>query len=131
MGSRTVDSSTELHRGLGVWQATALNVANMVGIGPFITIPAFLAAMGGPQAMVGWVIAAILVLCDGLVWSELGAALPGSGGSYHFLSEIFGRMRFGQVGSLQAHDGFLFGEHELVLGFKRSGDGIPIHLVPP
>ena len=69
----------------------------MVGIGPFITIPAFLAAMNGPQALVAWVIAAVLVLCDGLVWSELGAALPGSGGSYHFLSEIYGRMRFGRI----------------------------------
>jgi amino acid transporter len=59
-----------------VWQATALNISNMVGIGPFITIPAFVATMQGPQAMVGWVIAAVLVLCDGLVWSELGAALP-------------------------------------------------------
>jgi amino acid transporter len=63
----------ELPRGLGLWQAVSLNVANMVGIGPFITIPAFLATMGGPQALMAWVIAAILVICDGLVWSELGA----------------------------------------------------------
>ena len=87
----------ELHRSLGVVQATALNVANMVGIGPFITIPGFLAAMHGPQALIAWVIAAVLVLCDGLVWSELGAALPGSGGSYYFLSEIYGRFRFGRI----------------------------------
>lgn len=86
-----------LQRGLGLWQATALNIANMVGIGPFITIPAFLAAMHGPQAMVGWVIAAVLVMCDGLVWSELGAALPGSGGTYHFLKVIFGGNRWGRV----------------------------------
>ena len=72
-------------------QATSLNVANMVGVGPFITIPLFVAAMGGPQALVGWIVAAVLVLCDGLVWSELGAALPGSGGTYHFLREIYGR----------------------------------------
>src|SRR5262245_1099342 len=69
----------------------------MVGIGPFITIPGFLAAMHGPQALIAWVIAAVLVICDGLVWSELGAALPGSGGSYHFLSEIYGRSRFGRI----------------------------------
>src|SRR5690242_1639116 len=69
----------------------------MVGIGPFITIPGFLAAMHGPQALIAWVIAAVLVLCDGLVWSELGAALPGSGGSYHFLSEIYRRVRFGRI----------------------------------
>jgi amino acid transporter len=86
-----------LERGLGLVQSTALNIANMIGIGPFITIPIFLAAMGGPQAMVAWLIAAVLVLCDGLVWSELGAALPGSGGSYHFLKQTFGRYRWGQV----------------------------------
>lgn len=88
---------TQLQRGLGLVQATALNVANMVGIGPFITIPLFIKAMGGPQALVAWVAAAVLVLCDGLVWSELGAALPGSGGTYHFLREIFGRYRWGRL----------------------------------
>lgn len=87
----------ELDRGLGLLQATSLNVANMVGIGPFITIPLFISAMAGPQALIGWVIAALIVLCDGLVWSELGAAIPGSGGSYHFLSETFGRYRWGRI----------------------------------
>lgn len=78
-------------RGLGLPQSIALNIANMVGVGPFITIPSFILAMHGPQALCAWVIAAVLVICDGLVWSELGAALPGSGGTYHFLREIFGR----------------------------------------
>ena len=87
----------QLERGLGLPQAVALNIANMVGIGPFITIPLFISAMGGPQALVGWVIAAVLVLCDGLVWSELGAALPSSGGTYHFLREAFGRYRWGRL----------------------------------
>lgn len=87
----------ELDRGLGLFQATGLNIANMVGIGPFITIPAFIAAMSGPQAMIAWVLAAVLVLCDGLVWSELGAALPGSGGSYHFLKRIYGGYRWGRI----------------------------------
>ncbi|MBS0262032.1 MAG: tetraacyldisaccharide 4'-kinase [Planctomycetes bacterium] len=120
-----------LHRGLGVWQATALNVTNMVGIGPFITIPGFLAAMHGPQALVAWVIAAGLVLCDGLVWSELGAALPGSGGSYHFLSEIFGRMRFGRIvpflfiwqflvsGTLELASGYIGGIEYLAYPFPH------------
>ncbi len=87
----------ELNRGLGLLQATGLNIANMVGIGPFITIPAFIAAMSGPQAMIAWVLAAILVLCDGLVWSELGAALPGSGGTYHFLKQIYSKYRWGRI----------------------------------
>ena len=87
----------ELNRGLGLLQATGLNIANLVGIGPFITIPAFIAAMSGPQAMIAWVLAAILVLCDGLVWSELGAALPGSGGTYHFLKQIYSKYRWGRI----------------------------------
>lgn len=99
MKSRAENSSDQptLERDLGIWQATALNVANMVGIGPFITIPAFIATMQGPHALIGWIVAAVLVLCDGLVWSELGAALPGSGGSYHFLREIFGPYRWGRL----------------------------------
>ncbi len=91
------DADQSLARGIGLVQATSLNVANMVGVGPFITIPLFVASMGGPQALVGWIVAAVLVLCDGLVWSELGAALPGSGGTYHFLREIYGRYRGGRL----------------------------------
>jgi amino acid transporter len=91
------DESPALERGIGVWQATALNVANMIGIGPFITIPDFILTMQGPHVLIGWIVAAVLVICDGLVWSELGAALPGSGGSYHFLREIFGRYRWGRL----------------------------------
>jgi amino acid transporter len=87
----------ELDRGLGLLHATGLNIANMVGIGPFITIPGFIAAMAGPQAMIAWVLAAVLVLCDGLVWSELGAAIPGSGGTYHFLKRIFGVYPWGRI----------------------------------
>ena len=85
------EGDSRLVRGLGLPQAIALNISNMVGIGPFITIPSLIAAMHGPQALIAWVIAAVLVICDGLVWSELGAALPGSGGTYHFLREVFGK----------------------------------------
>jgi len=98
-GSSPVDSTSTAtgERPLGLVSATSLNIANMIGAGPFITIGLFIATMGGPQAMIGWVAAAVLVLCDGLVWSELGAALPGNGGSYHFLRETFGRTRFGAI----------------------------------
>jgi len=69
----------------------------MIGIGPFITIPLILAAMGGPQAMIGWVLGAIIAICDGLVWAELGAAMPGSGGSYHYLRQAYGPARLGNL----------------------------------
>jgi amino acid transporter len=79
-----------LRRDLGLVQATALAITDMIGIGPFITIPLFLSTMGGPQAMIGWIVGAILAFCDGLVWAELGAAMPKAGGSYHYLREAFG-----------------------------------------
>ena len=87
----------QLARRFGLLPATALNMTNMLGAGPFITIPLLMTALGGPQAMLGWVVALVIVLCDGLVWSELGAAMPGSGGSFNYLREAFGRTRFGRL----------------------------------
>jgi len=117
------DSPDSLERGIGLVQATSLNVANMVGVGPFITIPLFVASMGGPQALIGWIVAAVLVLCDGLVWSELGAALPGSGGSYHFLREIYGRYRGGRlVAFLFIWQFLISGTLELASGYIGAAD---------
>jgi amino acid transporter len=86
-----------LVRRFGLLQATALNMSNMIGVGPFITIPLLMSALGGPQALVGWLAALVIVIADGLVWSELGAAMPGSGGSYAYLREGFGRERWGRL----------------------------------
>ena len=69
----------------------------MVGIGPFITIPLILTTMNGPQAMLGWLLGAIVAICDGLVWAELGAAMPGTGGPYRYLSEAYGPKRLGRL----------------------------------
>ena len=84
----------QLIRGIGLWQATALNMIDMIGVGPFITIPLIIAAMRGPQAMLGWVLGALLVACDGLVWAELGATFPEAGGPVRYLREMCGP-RFG------------------------------------
>ena len=86
-----------LPRVLGLGSALALNMLEMVGVGPFITLPLIVAAMGGPQAMLGWVLGAALALCDGLVWAELAAAMPEAGGSYAFLREIYGPGRAGRL----------------------------------
>ena len=86
-----------LLRRLGLLQATALNMTNMIGIGPFITIPLLMSALGGPQAMLGWIAALLIVIPDGMIWSELGAAMPGSGGSYVYLREGFGPRTFGRL----------------------------------
>ncbi len=87
----------ELIRGVGLWGATTLNMIDMIGVGPFITMPLIIAAMGGPQAMLGWIFGALLVICDGLVWAELGASMPKSGGPYNYLKEIYGAGKLGRL----------------------------------
>lgn len=86
-----------LERGFNLLQATALNMSNMVGVGPFITIPLIIASMGGPQCMLGWLLGTILAICDGLIWSELAAAMPGSGGTYLYLRQALARTRLGRL----------------------------------
>jgi APA family basic amino acid/polyamine antiporter len=95
--TRSEPNSSGLIRGMGLGSATALNMIDMIGVGPFITMPLVLAAMGGPQAMLGWIAGALLAVCDGLVSAELGAALPGSGGSYAYLREIYGPQKWGRL----------------------------------
>ena len=79
-----------LVRGLTLRGAIAVNIIDMVGVGPFLTLPLIVAAMGGPQAMLGWVLGAGFALCDGLIWAELGATFPQAGGSYRYLAECYG-----------------------------------------
>jgi amino acid transporter len=86
-----------LQRRFGLLQASALNMANMVGVGPFITIPLLMSALAGPQSILGWLVAFVITLSDGLVWSEFGATFPGSGGSYIYLREAFGPERLGRL----------------------------------
>ena len=71
-------------------------MSNMVGVGPFLTVPLIIATMGGPQALLAWGVGAMLAIADGLVFAELGAAIPASGGSYIFLRETLGRQKWGQ-----------------------------------
>ena len=96
-GDSAPPATSQLVRGIGLREATALNMLDMIGVGPFITIPLIVAAAGGPQAMLGWIAGAVLAICDGLVWAELGAAMPGSGGSYRYLSESYGPQRLGRL----------------------------------
>src|SRR5256885_5144351 len=107
-----------LHRRFNMLSATALNMTNMMGAGPFITIPLLMTALGGPQAMLGWIVALVIVICDGMVWSELGAAMPGSGGSFNYLREAFGRERFGRLmGFLFVWQFVLSGPLEIASGY--------------
>jgi amino acid transporter len=82
---------TSLKRELGLWRGVALNMIDMVGIGPFITIPFILQEMGGARCMAAWLLAGLLAICDGLVTAELASEMPRAGGSYIFLRESFGK----------------------------------------
>jgi amino acid transporter len=78
-----------LERTLTLRGAVTLNLLDMIGVGPFITLPLLIGAMGGPQAMVGWVLGALLAACDGMVWAELGASMPQAGGTYAYLQQMY------------------------------------------
>lgn len=90
-------AAPHLERRLGLLNAMSINMSNMVGTGPFITLPLIIGSMGGPQALLGWIVGAVIAIADGMVWSELAAALPGSGGSYIYLRDCFGRLTWGRL----------------------------------
>lgn len=87
----------QLIRGLSLRQAVAVNTIDMVGIGPFITIPFIIGAMHGPQCILAWVLGAVLAFADGSVWAELGAKWPEAGGSYAFLQNLYGKKKWGRM----------------------------------
>ncbi|MGP8100125.1 MAG: amino acid permease [Candidatus Cybelea sp.] len=77
--------------------AVSINVITMIGIGPLVTIPLVIAALGGPLALIGWIAGAIVALCDGMVWAELSSQFPGSGGTYVYLRNVFGAEGLGRA----------------------------------
>lgn len=89
--------SSKLERGLSLTQATSINMIDMVGIGPFVTIPFIVGAMKGPQCVLAWLLGALLAFLDGSVWAELGAKWPMAGGSYVFLQKLYGDGKFGKM----------------------------------
>src|SRR5882757_2081586 len=85
-----------LQRRLGLFQSSVLNMIDMVGIGPFVTLPIVMGFMGG-MFLYAWIAGAILSLVDAMIWSELGAAYPLAGGSYNFLKEAYGKNGAGKM----------------------------------
>ena len=91
----TTTSENPLQRRIGLRSAVAFNMLEMIGVGPFITLPLVIAAAGYRLSVWAWVLGAAIAVADGLVWAELGAAFPRAGGSYAFLREIYGPERAG------------------------------------
>lgn len=86
-----MEQQHQLERGLSLTQGTAINMIDMVGIGPFITIPFIVGAMKGPQCLIAWLVGALLAFMDGAIWAEMGARWPAAGGSYVFLQKLYGK----------------------------------------
>ena len=86
-------------RRMGIVGACTSNMLNMIGVGPFLSIPLVLIAMHGSHILLAWLLGAVISLCDGLVWAELGSAMPYSGGPYFYLREAFGAQSYGKVAS--------------------------------
>ena len=118
MNMDTSSPQPTLQRGLGFWQATAINITQIVGAGVFATVPLILGVMPGPQALLAWLVAGLLIICDSMIWGELGAAMPSAGGSYHYLLESFGRSKWGRLMS------FLFVWQILISGPLEVGSGL-------
>ena len=96
MVSSSISGSTGvLQRRIGLRAAVLFNMLEMIGVGPFITLPLVIAAAGYRLSVWAWLLGAGIAVADGLVWAELGAAFPRAGGSYAFLREIYGPDRAG------------------------------------
>ncbi|HSC37468.1 MAG TPA: amino acid permease, partial [Chitinophagaceae bacterium] len=80
-----------LKREVSLVQATAINMIDMVGIGPFVVMPLVIAKVNSPLFLWAWIFGAFCSLVDGMIWSELGAKFPLAGGSYNFLKEAYGK----------------------------------------
>lgn len=89
--------NNKLERSLSLWQATAINMIDMVGIGPFVTLPMIVSLMHGPAGVIAWLLGALLAYMDGMVWAELGATWPEAGGSYVFLGKLYEGKKIGRL----------------------------------
>ena len=89
-------TAPKLQRSLGLFQSTVVNMIDMVGIGPFVTLPIVMGLMGG-MFLYAWIAGAVLSLIDAMIWSELGAAYPLAGGSYNFLKEAYSKNGMGRM----------------------------------
>jgi amino acid transporter len=128
-------------RGVGLRSAVAINVATMVGVGPFITLPLVVVALHGSVSSIAWVAGALIALCDGLVWAELASRYPRSGGTYAYLREAFDPQRAGRFFAFLFVWQFLFWAPLVIasgyIGFAQYaaylvpalGGAVPTHLL--
>ncbi|WP_158942250.1 APC family permease [Granulicella sp. S190] len=99
MQANLAGAEEDSSRRMGIAGACTSNMLNMIGVGPFLSIPLVLLAVHGSHILLAWILGAVISLCDGLVWAELGSAMPYSGGPYFYLREAFGAETYGKAAS--------------------------------
>ncbi len=98
----------KLQRKLGLFPSTNIVIANMIGAGIFTTSGLLMLGLNDPLLMVAlWFVGGIIALCGALSYGELGAAMPGAGGEYLFLTKLFHPLF-----------GFLSGWVSFIVGFS-------------
>lgn len=85
-----MSTQPKLERKISLLQATAINMTDMVGIGPFVVLSVVAEILKGPWFLYAWIAGALLSLVDAMIWSQLGATYPFAGGSYNFLKAGYG-----------------------------------------
>jgi APA family basic amino acid/polyamine antiporter len=97
-----------LERTLGLFPATNIVIANMIGAGIFTTSGLLMADLRDPLLMILlWIAGGVIALCGALSYGILGAAIPEAGGEYAFLSRLY-----------HPSLGFLSGWVSFVVGFS-------------
>ncbi len=82
---------TELKRELGIWAAMAIVIGTVIGSGLFRVPQTMVQSVGtGGYVMLVFVVGGLLSLAGALSYAELGAAMPGAGGEYVYLTEAYG-----------------------------------------
>jgi len=97
-----------LPRKIGLFSASNIVIANMVGAGIFTTSGLLMSGLDNPWLLIIlWALGGIVALCGALSYAELGAAMPHAGGEYIFLSRLYHPMF-----------GFLSGWVSFIVGFS-------------
>lgn len=87
----------QMKRSISLLQASAINMIDMIGIGPFVVMPLVMQMMGRGTYLWAWIAGAVIAAIDGMLWAELGAAMPEAGGSYQFLKAAYSHKRWGRL----------------------------------
>lgn len=121
---------------LSVLDGIAMTVGIVIGIGIFKTPSLVAANVGSEAAFIGaWILGGAITLVGALVYAELAAAYPSTGGEYHFLRRAFGqsigflfawaRISVIQTGAIAAV-AFVFGEYAQQI-YALGPFGVPIY----